>query len=117
MITPPIQKKLYEILTEEVSNKKGKMLEVGGIEDHIHLLAKLPATVSISEFVQNLKTQTTTRIQNDIEDEWCFKWQTGYGAFSTSFSQVEALVRYIQNQEKHHKGDRNRNEYELLARM
>jgi REP element-mobilizing transposase RayT len=73
---------------------------VGGLEDHIHFLIQVPPTLAVAEAVLAIKSNTS-RWAN--EEGHKFAWQQGYGAFSVSSSIVPAVVRYIQNQEAHHK--------------
>ena len=73
---------------------------IGGMEDHIHLLLQLPPTMALAEAVRTVKTNSSSWIKQHVRN---FGWQEGYGGFSVSKSNIAAVVRYIQNQEKHHK--------------
>jgi len=73
---------------------------VGGMEDHIHLLLQIPPTLAVAKAVLAIKSNSS-RWAN--EEGHKFAWQQGYGAFSVSSSNVPVVVRYIQNQETHHK--------------
>ena len=73
---------------------------ISGMEDHIHLLLQFPATIAISECIKKIKANSSGWMSNEIGD---FAWQQGYGAFSVSKSNIPAVVRYIQNQERHHR--------------
>jgi putative transposase len=73
---------------------------IGGMEDHIHLLLQFPATIAISEAVNKIKVNSSGWMSDEIGR---FAWQQGYGAFSVSKSNIAAVVRYIQNQERHHR--------------
>jgi len=73
---------------------------VGGMEDHIHLLLQIPPTLAVAKAVLAIKSNSS-RWAN--EEGVKFAWQQGYGAFSVSSSNVPVVVRYIQNQETHHK--------------
>ena len=72
---------------------------IGGVEDHIHLLLQFPATIAISEAIKTIKANSSGWMSDEIGK---FAWQEGYGAFSVSQSKIPAVVRYIQNQERHH---------------
>jgi putative transposase len=76
------------------------VLAVGGMEDHIHLLVQIPPTLPVAKAVLAIKSNSS-RWAN--EEGHKFAWQQGYGAFSVSSSVVPTVIRYIQNQETHHR--------------
>jgi len=85
-------------------------LAIGGTENHLHMLLRLPAHIAVSDAAQKLKANSSRWLGEN--GSWC-GWQHGYGAFSVSPSNVDAVRRYIQNQPEHH---RRRNfEEEFLA--
>jgi REP element-mobilizing transposase RayT len=73
---------------------------IGGMEDHIHLLLQFPATIVIANALRDIKSNSSGWMSDEISN---FAWQQGYGGFGVSKSNIAAGVRYIQNQEKHHK--------------
>ena len=73
---------------------------IGGMEDHIHLLIQIPPSLSVSKAVLAIKSNSS-RWANDQGTK--FAWQQGYAAFSVSSSNVPAVVKYIRNQESHHR--------------
>ncbi len=73
---------------------------IGGMEDHIHLLLQIPPTLTLAKAVLAVKSNSSRWIKQRVHE---FAWQEGYGAFSVSKSNIAAVVRYIQDQEKHHK--------------
>jgi putative transposase len=75
---------------------------VGGIEDHIHLLARQLRTISLSDWVKELKRVTSIWIKTKSTQFDSFAWQAGYGAFSVSQSQSGRVSKYIEQQELHH---------------
>lgn len=79
------------------------ILEVGGASDHVHLLVKIPATLSVAKAVQLLKANSSKWLRETFPEMKDFAWQEGYGAFSISLSNVEPVRRYIQGQEEHHR--------------
>ncbi len=76
------------------------VLAVGGTEDHIHLLLRIPPTLALAKAVLAIKSNSS-RWASEAGHK--FAWQQGYGAFSVSSSVVPTVVRYIQNQEAHHR--------------
>ena len=96
---------------------KHKMLQINSVPDHIHILTGLNPQQSISDFCRIIKSETTKWIN---EQRFCkipFAWQEGYGAFSYSKSHVPDVIRYIQNQEVHHKKESFLDEYRRLLKM
>jgi putative transposase len=73
---------------------------IGGMDDHIHLLIRIPPSLSVSKAVLAIKSNSS-RWANDQGTK--FAWQQGYAAFSVSSSNVPAVVKYIRNQESHHR--------------
>ena len=76
-------------------------IRVGGAADHVHVLFVLQRTESLSDVVEELKKQSSKWAKGTIHPN--FYWQSGYGAFSVSPSNVEQVVVYIENQEVHHR--------------
>jgi putative transposase len=93
--------RLYEYIGGIIRGLGGISLEISGVNDHVHLLVKLKPTIAVARFLQDLKPNTTNWAKRYILPK--FEWQDGYGAFSVSESQVEAVRKYIQNQEIHHR--------------
>ena len=73
---------------------------VGGMEDHMHLLFRLPPTMTLANAVSLVKSNSSSWIK---EQRKSFAWQEGYGAFSVSSSQISTVIKYIDNQEAHHR--------------
>jgi putative transposase len=87
-----------------IANKNGfKLLAAGGIENHVHLLLSLPATMSIAKAVQLIKAGSSKWMRGEMGHK-LFTWQEEYGAFTISISQFAATRRYIADQRQHHKG-------------
>lgn len=87
---------------------------IGGTSDHIHILAGLRATHRLADVVKDIKIASSRWIHTEIGDK-LFAWQTGYGAFTVSVSNIEKVKSYILNQEEHHRQKNFQNEYiELL---
>ena len=80
-----------------------KALSIGGVEDHVHLLLSLPATMSIAKAMQLIKGGSSKWVHDSFPDQRLFAWQTKYGAFSVSVSQLDRIIKYIENQQRHHR--------------
>lgn len=85
-----------------IRNVGGYPITVGGITNHIHILATMPKTMSVSEFVQKIKANSSKWIKTVDEYYETFAWQEGYGAFCVSPSLLKKTIRYIETQEQHH---------------
>jgi putative transposase len=77
-------------------------LAINGIEDHVHVLAKLRPDKSVSAVLRDLKANSSGWLHNGFPELKDFSWQNGYAAFTVSASQVEKVKEYIANQEIHH---------------
>jgi len=101
LLIPDLKPRLFEYMGGIIRNKTGTSLLINGPADHVHVLAILPATITLSDFMRDLKGDSSGWAKSDlgIRD---FGWQTGYAAFSVSKSAVESVRTYIENQEDHH---------------
>lgn len=86
-----------------ISNIGGEALAINGMADHAHLLVLLPPTIAIAEALRALKANTSKWVHENWREQSKFTWQSGYSAFSVSKSGVKDVVRYIDNQEEHHR--------------
>ena len=105
------KQELQKYMTGIISRQGQKLLAINCMPDHVHLLIGLEPTIALSELVGDIKTGSTNHIN---EQKWFpgrFCWQTGFGAFSYSRSQLDDVIRYIQNQEQHHAKKSFRDEY------
>jgi putative transposase len=76
---------------------------VGGVEDHVHLLARFARTITQAEWVKELKRLSTLWLKERAGDYTDFDWQGGYADFSVSQSNLEQVETYIARQEEHHR--------------
>ncbi len=90
-------------------------IQISGVEDHVHLLTTLSRTVAVADFVKEVKRNSTLWAK-DEKGQGDFAWQSGYGCFSVSESQVETVSRYVENQEGHHRKITFKEEYRELLR-
>ena len=114
-ITPEWRSKLHKYLGGTVRGLGGVAEEVGGVEDHVQLLVSYRPTLTISEFMRELKKASSVWAAQEFEAQ--FGWQEGYAVFSVSASQKDRVRTYIANQEEHHRKKSFREELdELLQR-
>lgn len=76
---------------------------VGGTDNHVHIACTLPRTLAISKLLEEIKKTSSAWMKRQDATFAKFAWQTGYGAFSLGQSQLQTLIRYIDNQEEHHR--------------
>ena len=87
------------------------MLCINGVADHIHILIGLKPDIAISDLVRDIKNNSSTFINNKKFVRGKFNWQKGFGTFSYSNSQIDKVVKYILNQENHHRRKTFKEEY------
>jgi REP element-mobilizing transposase RayT len=110
-----IRPALWGLLGHLVQEDHGIALLINGIPDHVHLLLKLRQDKAVSDVVRHLKARSSFWIHKTYGRQE-FAWQTGYGLFTVSESQVETVRRYIANQEEHHRRRPFAEEYKALLR-
>ena len=86
-------------------------LQVGGIEDHLHMLVMAPATLPPSEIAKWIKSDSSKWIHEKFPELRDFGWQDGYGAFTVGKANVPSVIGYIQNQRVHHQTRTFQKEY------
>jgi REP element-mobilizing transposase RayT len=114
MLTPAIQTELHPYLAVTLDNIQCPSLQIGGIEDHVHLLFDLSRTITIADLVETVKTSSSKWIKTKGAKSSDFHWQSGYGAFSVSQSDANEVVNYIRNQARHHQKMTFQDEYRRL---
>lgn len=102
-ITPELRDRLWPFLGGIARQNKMKALEIGGIEDHVHILLSVPQTMAISKALQLIKGGSCKWIHETFPEHRRFAWQEKYGAFTVSVSQLDTIIRYIQRQPEHHR--------------
>lgn len=107
---------LEKYITGIVQNNKHKMLAIGTMPDHIHLFIGYNVNQLIPDLVEKIKTSSNIWIRNNKLSKFHFEWQKGYGAFCHSRSQLDTIVKYVLNQEMHHKKKSFKEEYLEILR-
>jgi REP element-mobilizing transposase RayT len=102
-ITPELRERLWPFLGGIARLNKMKAIEIGGAEDHVHILLSLPSTMAISKALQLIKGGSSKWIHETFPEHRLFAWQEEYGAFSVSVSQLDKTIQYIKGQETHHR--------------
>lgn len=108
------KEELQKYITALVQNRKAKMLAINCMPDHIHLFVGFKPTILIADFVKEIKVESNEFINGKHWAKGKFSWQEGYGVFSYSHSHIDAVVKYILNQEAHHQNKTFKQEYLTL---
>ena len=118
LMAPEHNDELQKFITGIVSRQNQKLIAINNMPDHLHMLIGLRPDSSLSDLVRDVKAGSSKFIN---EKRWVvgrFSWQEGFGAFSYSRSQLGMVIRYIENQQKHHAKKSFREEYvELLEKF
>ena len=118
LIQPENNDELQKYITGIVSGQKQKLIAINNRPDHLHLLVGLKPDIALSNLVRDVKAGSSKFIKDKHWVAGRFSWQEGFGAFSYSRSQLDAVIHYIENQQKHHARKTFREEYvELLEKF
>ncbi len=102
---------LHQYITRIITNKKQTVIRINSMPDHIHLLVGMAPDIALSALVRDIKANSSKFINKKGWVVGRFEWQAGFAAFSYSHSQLDAVVRYIKNQEAHHSHRTFKEEY------
>jgi putative transposase len=97
------QRRVYRCIEATCVEMGAEVVALGGIEDHVHLLARLPATLSVADLVKQVKGASSHLATHEVAPDAFFKWQGGYAAFSVGQGQLEPICDYIAHQREHHR--------------
>ncbi|AVP97951.1 transposase [Ahniella affigens] len=110
-LAPGIRERTHAFLAGSARQLDCEAYRVGGVADHVHLAVRLSRTLSVADLVKELKTASSKWLKEPDSAFADFYWQQGYGAFSVSMSQKDALLQYIDTQEEHHRTRSFQDEY------
>lgn len=102
-LTDNVKSRLYDYIGGTIRGNGGIALAINGMDDHIHVLAKLRPDKSLSDILRDLKANSSGWMHKVFPELKQFSWQNGYGAFTVSASQIGKVKEYIANQELHHR--------------
>lgn len=105
------QDELYKYINGIVNQQGHKLYVINGMADHVHILISMTPKQAPSDLMYHLKRSSSLWINQNRHSESKFSWQEGFGAFSIGKSQLPALIKYIENQQEHHKKSSFREEY------
>ena len=114
LIDKKIKEELYAYMAG-ISNKlESKVIQIGGIEDHVHILCKLSRKIAMMKLVEEIKSHSSKWIKSKGVSYQNFYWQNGYGGFSVNPKEIDIVINYIKNQEEHHKKRTFQEEYRMF---
>jgi REP element-mobilizing transposase RayT len=116
-ITPEITTRLYQYLAGTALGNETKLIDVGGVADHVHLLLSFGREVTIADTVKTPKGSSSRWVHDTFGEEQPFAWQAGYGAFSVGYPELGAVKAYIAGQAEHHKQETFQDEYRRLLTL
>ena len=114
VITPALEDVIYPALHNKAREHEARLLKIGGVQDHVHLVAAVRPMLALSTFVREVKTASSRAVNTSGLLEGRFHWQRGYGAFTLNPLDLSGLLRYVANQKRHHAEGTVRAAYERL---
>ena len=103
LIDEMFEEELYSYIGGIIRNSEGHLIEIGGMPDHVHILARFSQISTVAAMLKEIKTSSSKWRNQNREGNPRFSWQVGYAAFSVSPSLLETVRRYIRNQKAHHR--------------
>ena len=111
-----VRPRMHAYLATICRDVGGEFVHVGGVADHVHIVTTLPRTLSQAQLIEQIKKTSSKWIKAVDTRYRAFAWQRGYGAFSVSPSQLDAVLQYIDGQKEHHRTRTFQEEYRELLR-
>lgn len=111
LISKNNREELHKYITGIIQHKEQKLLTIFCMPDHLHILISIKPSISLSDLVRDIKVNSSKFINDKHWIQGKFSWQEGFGAFSYSKSHLDTVVKYILNQEEHHKTKTFKEEY------
>ncbi|MGE5860110.1 MAG: IS200/IS605 family transposase [Ignavibacteria bacterium] len=118
LIVSRFKVEMHKYIAGILKNQGAKLLAINSMPDHLHVFFGMEPSNRLSDLVRDIKSDTSLFINENKLSRFKFYWQEGYGAFSYSQSQKDSVIKYIINQEKHHRKKSFREEYlEILEKF
>ena len=110
------REEMFKYIWGVIKNHKSHLYRINAEYDHIHILTHIHPTIALSDFVKNIKVSSSKWIkENNIFNNFG-SWQDGYGGFTCSINEKDVIVKYIMNQEEHHKKESSKDEFVRLLK-
>jgi REP element-mobilizing transposase RayT len=107
-------RELYQYISGVIKNKNCHLYRINGVEDHVHLFSDLHPTISLSDFIKDIKVSSSLWMKESGKFPKFEAWQEGYGAFTYSVREKDMIINYIKNQKEHHRKETFRDEFKRL---
>jgi putative transposase len=114
LITNELQEEMYRYIGGIIRAEGGVQIEIGGMPDHVHILAKIKPAIAVSDMLAKIKANSSKWVNDHEMKMRKFGWQEGFGAFTVSESQAPSLIEYIRNQKEHHRKQTYQDEFVVL---
>ncbi len=111
LLLQPLRDQTHAYLATVLKNQGSPAIQIGGTSDHVHILLRLSKNHSLAAVVEKMKTSSSRWIKTQGDALGGFHWQNGYGGFSVSHRELDEVVRYIRQQEMHHRAISFQDEY------
>ncbi len=111
LLNEAVRLKLYPYVAGILRSRRSTLITAGGMPDHVHWLISLHQQFAVADAVRDIKANTSKWIHETRAELRGFAWQSGYGAFSVSFSRIEQVKAYIESQQEHHQTISYQEEY------
>lgn len=116
LVDTKIRDTLHAYLSTVCQTYDCPSIQIGGIADHVHLAVRFGRVCSVSTLIRELKRSSSKWLKQQSTMLSRFEWQNGYGAFSVSPSHLDALIKYIQTQEEHHRQESFQDEFRRILK-
>jgi len=116
LISSSWKERLHKYITGIIQNQGQKLIAINTMSNHAHIFIDMKPDTALSDLMRDIKRDSTNFVNNEIRLHGKFGWQEGFGAFSYSHSQIDSVVKYIRNQEEHHRRKTFREEYETMLK-
>jgi putative transposase len=94
---------LYNVITAKAEKLGAHVYAVGGVEDHVHLVASIPPSIALSKFIGQVKGNSSHFVNYELHLDDHFAWQSEYGIVSFGQKRLDSVVKYVKNQRQHHR--------------
>ena len=116
LIHHSFREELQKYISGIIEKRNTKLIAIYCMPDHAHLLIGMKPSISLSDLVRDIKAGSSKFINDNRLVKEKFEWQKGFGAFSYGHSQLDIIIRYINNQEAHHIKNKFKDEYVLFLK-
>ena len=113
-ITNEHEEELYKYIWGIIQKRGCKLYRIGGIEDHLHIFSDLHPSVSLADYIKDIKLGSGNWMKNNKLFPNFKGWQDGYGAFTYNIAEKQVIIDYIKNQKEHHKKETFYDEFKRL---